>query len=95
MLNLSELLANTSNIIIAHIIQAFFVLAFDWLTLAEDDSIGRNNAKVARIGFHYLFRNDKISCKEKKARSNLIITLNSTARMPPRTRKRSSLRTGR
>jgi hypothetical protein len=47
--NLSQLLANTTDIIVANVIEALFVLAFNWLTLAEDHGVGRHNTEVSRI----------------------------------------------
>ena len=49
-LNLCELLSSASNVVIANGVQRVFLFfSLDWLTLAMDDCIGRNDAEGRRI----------------------------------------------
>ena len=55
--NLSELLPDTADIIIADVVKPLFIFTLDRLALTEDNCVRGNNAEVARIGLNNLQKN--------------------------------------
>ena len=87
--NLSHLLAATSNVIITNVVQvSFLIFTLDGITLTVDDSVLgnlQNECSILERTFHTM----------QYGSGSVSTTLNSTARIPPRTKKVSPFRTGR
>lgn len=92
--NLSELVANATNIIVSDIIELLLLVSVERITLAVDQRIGSNNTVLRRISLNDL-ENKSVSNSLLFRSFVFFLTLNSTALMAPLTRNMSPLRTGR
>ena len=52
--NLSELLANTTDVVVANVVQPLLIFTLNRFSLAKDNSVWGNDAEVARIGLDNL-----------------------------------------
>ncbi len=52
--NLSELLAHTTDIIVANVVEPLLIVALDGVALAVDDGVGSDDAVRRRIGLDNL-----------------------------------------
>ena len=52
--NLSELLSDTTDVIVANVVKPLFIFALNRLALAENDSVWSHDTEVARIGLDNL-----------------------------------------